>query len=281
MAASVSGPAGAQHGLTGYASLTDDDLVTGEAVALDLPAASFGHRIVSALIDVVITVILLLLAMWVALSITLPIDAAVLRIGLIGSLVAVLIGFPTTMETLTRGRSLGKMAMGLRTVRDDGGPITFQHSFVRALLGVVEIYGLSGSVALLSSMLNTRGKRLGDFAAGTYVVRDRVALQLAPPVMVPFPLQGWAATADIARLPTGLALAVRQFLARAHAVDPEARWRQAGALAEQVRRYVAPPPPPGTPPDAFLAAVVGARRERDARRLGREAALRHRLATRH
>ncbi|MEZ5091307.1 RDD family protein [Nocardioides sp.] len=280
MAASVSGPSGGPPGLSGYASLTDDDLVTGEAVALDLPAANFGHRVVSGVIDVVVTMVLLIVVLWVALTITLPVDEAVLRIGLIGGLVAALVGFPTTLETLTRGRSLGKLAMGLRVVRDDGGPISFQHAFVRALLGVVEIYGLSGSIAVLSSMLNTRGKRLGDFVAGTYVVRDRVSLQLTRPVDVPFPLRGWAQTADVAALPTGLALAVRQFLARAHAVDPEARWRQASALAAQVQGYVAPPPPAGTPPDAFLAAVVGTRRDRDARRLQREAVLRHRLATR-
>lgn len=280
MAASVSGPSAGPPGLSGYASLTDDDLVTGEAVALDLPAANFGHRVVSGVIDVVVTMVLLIVVLWVALTITLPVDEAVLRIGLIGGLVAALVGFPTTLETLTRGRSLGKLAMGLRVVRDDGGPISFQHAFVRALLGVVEIYGLSGSIAVLSSMLNTRGKRLGDFVAGTYVVRDRVSLQLTRPVDVPFPLRAWAQTADVAALPTGLALAVRQFLARAHAVDPEARWRQASALAAQVQGYVAPPPPAGTPPDAFLAAVVGTRRDRDARRLQREAVLRHRLATR-
>ena len=41
-----------------FATLTTDDLVTGEAVALDLPPASLGSRIVSGLIDVVVTMIL-------------------------------------------------------------------------------------------------------------------------------------------------------------------------------------------------------------------------------
>lgn len=280
MSAGAFGPADSPPGLTGYASLTDDDLVTGEAVALDLPAASLGHRIVSGLIDVTLTVMLLVLALWVSLTITLPVDEAVVRIGLIGSLALVLIGFPTAVETLTRGRSLGKLAFGLRTVRDDAGPIAFPHAFVRALIGVVEIYATSGSIALLSSMLNSRGKRLGDFAAGTYVVRERVRLRLSPPVPMPAPLRAWADIADVAALPTGLALAVRQFLGRAHAVDPGARLRQAGLLAAEVSRYVAPPPPPGTPPDALLAAVIATRRERDSLRLAREDALRARLRAR-
>jgi uncharacterized RDD family membrane protein YckC len=279
MSASASGPAAGPQP-SGYASLTEDDLVIGEAVALDLPAASFGHRVVSGLIDVLVTGLLLVGGLWLGLTISLPTDEAVMRIGLIGAVVAALIGYPTTIETLTRGRSLGKLAMGLRVVRDDGGPVSFHHAFVRALVGVVEIYAMAGSLALLSSMLNTRGKRLGDYAAGTYVVRERVPLRLIHPVGVPHPLHAWAQTVDVAALPTGLALAVRQFLGRAPAVDPAARWRQADALAAQVQQYVAPPPPPGTPPDAFLAAVVAVRRERDARRLSREAALRQRLLVR-
>jgi uncharacterized RDD family membrane protein YckC len=280
MALSVSGPPGRPAGPSGYASLTSDDLVTGEAVALDLPAANLGHRMASGLIDIIVAILMLLLALWVALVITVPTDEALMRIGLIGAVVAVLVGFPTAFETLTRGKSLGKLAMGLRTVRDDGGPISFQHAFVRALVGVVEIYAMSGSIALISSMVNGRAKRLGDYAAGTYVVRERVPLQLVAPVGMPLPLRAWAQTADIAGLPTGLALAVRQFLGRAHAIDPQARIRQAEALAVQVQRYVAPLPPRGTPPDAFLAAVIASRRERDSRRLAREAALRQRLLTR-
>ena len=51
-------------------------------------------------------------------------------------------------------------------------------------------------------------------------------------------------------------------------------------LADQVSQYVAPPPPPGTPPEAYLAAVIASRRERDQARLHREAELRRRLTAR-
>ena len=88
--------------------------------------------------------------------------------------VAVFVVVPTTLETLTRGQSLGKLALGLRTVRDDAGPISFQHAFVRALVGVVEIWVFTGVPAFFCALVTPRGKRLGDFAAGTYVVRERV-----------------------------------------------------------------------------------------------------------
>ena len=126
-------------------------------------------------------------------------------------------------------------------------------------------------------LLSSRGKRLGDYAAGTYVVRERIRLRLEPPPLMPPELAGWARAADVAALPTGLALAVRQFLARLPGLDPGSRASVGTTLAQQVSSYVAPPPPPGTPPEAFLAAVIATRRERDQARLGRERAFRERL----
>ena len=263
-----------------FSTLTADDLVTGEAVALDLPPASLGVRLASGLVDVTVTLALLVLVIMTFLIAALPTDDALAHVALVGTLVVVFLVFPTTVETLSRGKSLGKWAFGLRTVRDDAGPISFQHAFVRALVGVVEIYLFLGSPAFFSMLLSSRGKRLGDYAAGTYVVRERVRLSLPPPAVMPPQLAGWAAGADMTALPTGLALAVRQFLGRLPQLDPASRATIGHRLATAVGEHVAPPPPAGTPPEAFLAAVVAARRDRDTARLAREAELRRRLAAR-
>jgi uncharacterized RDD family membrane protein YckC len=263
-----------------FATLTTDDLVTSEAVALDLPPASLGARIASGLIDFLATWVLFFVVIFVFLVAVLQSDAALVTVAMIGTLILVFVVFPTTMETLTRGRSLGKLAMGLRTVRDDAGPISFQHAFIRSLIGFVEIYLFQGAPAFFSALTSQRGKRLGDFAAGTYVVRERVKLQLSPPALMPHHLTAWARQADMASLPTGLALAIRQFLGRLPTIDPASRASIGGTLAEEVSRYVAPEPPPGTRPEDFLAAVIASRRERDLARLRREAELRQRLTAR-
>jgi uncharacterized RDD family membrane protein YckC len=260
-----------------FATLTTDDLVTGEAVALDLPPASLGARIVSGLIDVVVTMILFVAAIFVFVVAALQADGALIWAAFIATMITVFLLYPSTVETLSRGKSLGKLVCGLRVVRDDAGPTTFQHSFVRALIGFVEIYVFTGVPAFFSALISSRGKRLGDYAAGTYVVRDRVRLRLTPPTLMPPPLAAWARSADIASLPTGLALAVRQFLGRLPTLDPQSRVTIGTRLADQVSQYVAPPPPPGTPPEAYLAAVTASRRERDQARLHREAELRRRL----
>jgi len=260
-----------------FATLTTDDLVTGEAVALDLPPASLGSRIASGIVDVTITFALLVALVLGLVVAALQTDEALIQVAMLAAVIVSLLAYPTTIETLTRGRSVGKLCFGLRTVRDDAGPVSFHHSFVRALVGVVEIYVFLGSPAFFAALLSPRSKRLGDYAAGTYVVRERVRLQLPPPVRMPPHLAHWAAHADLASLPTGLALAVRQYLGRLPQLDPVSRAEVGGRLADAVSAHVAPAPPPGTTPEAFLAAVVAARRDRDALRLAREAQLRRRL----
>jgi uncharacterized RDD family membrane protein YckC len=255
----------------------EDDLVTGEAVALDLPPATIGVRTVSGLIDVAATISILLGVTLIASLASLGADAALSGAAQIVSTALVLVAFPAATETLTRGRTIGKLAMGLRTVRDDAGRITFRHALVRSLVGVVEIWLLSGVPALVTAMATKKGKRVGDLVAGTYVVRDRFRLTLPPPVVMPPYLTHWAATADVTTLPTQLAVAVRQFLGRSSDLQPQARAGTAARLAALVQQHAAPPPPAGTHPEDFLAAVLAERRNRDRGRLDRERALRDTL----
>ena len=254
-----------------------DDLVTGEAVALELPAAGVAVHAVSGAIDVVATLLLLWASSAVAVVATADSDEALASTAMLLAVILALLVLPTTLETLTRGRSLGKLALGLRTVRDDAGPIGFRQAFTRALVGVVEIWLLFGIPALVSGLVSARGKRLGDYAAGTYVVRERVRMTIPPPPAMPPALAGWAVGADIARLPDGLAMAVRQFLARAAGLSPASRVSIAAELQAEVLRHVAPPPPAGSHPEMVLTAVIADRRRRDSQRLQREAQLRARL----
>lgn len=247
-----------------------DDLVTGEAVVLDLRPASFITRALALALDLVVTIVAIVLVSWLLFATTDVLDEATgSALGLV-SMLAILIGIPITVETLTRGRSLGKLAAGLRVVRDDGGPIRARHALIRGLLAVLEIYWSFGSVALLTSLVNRRGKRVGDLLAGTYVIRERSPRERTTPVLMPPYLHAWAASGDLARLPDRLSLAVRQFILRAPRLAPAARERLGRSLAEQVLPYVSPPPPAGTHPEDFLAAVLAERRDRDYARLRRE-----------
>ncbi|WP_265521836.1 RDD family protein [Oerskovia flava] len=261
-----------------------DGILIGEGVILDARPASFATRTLGALLDLLavgVLTLLIILALFGALDQVDPGYAPVIFIVLA---VTIMVVIPTTVETLTRGRSLGKLATGTRIVRDDGGPVRFRHAFIRALVGVGELWLTLGSVALITSLSNDKGKRLGDIAAGTYAIRIRGGRPTLAPISMPPYLASWATHADMRRLPDGLALAARQFLARADRLNPASRVRLGRELAGQMERYVAPGPPPGTPPEIFLVAVLAERRNRDwvtARRghaaEGEQAAMLHRL----
>jgi uncharacterized RDD family membrane protein YckC len=258
--------------LAGYDDLgITEDLVTGEAVVLDLRPASFITRGLALALDLFVTLVTFFFMFWLLSATTSVLDRAAGSALVLVVPLAILIGIPITVETLTRGRSLGKLAAGLRVVRDDGGPIRARHALIRGLLAVPEIYMSSGSIALITSLLNRRGKRLGDLLAGTYVIRERSPRDQPNPVRMPPHLYPWAVASDLGRLPDRLSLAVRQFLGRATRLAPASRERLGRALAEQVNQYVSPSPPPGTHPEDFLAAVLAERRDRDYARLRREA----------
>jgi uncharacterized RDD family membrane protein YckC len=241
------------------ARFDDESLVTGEAVALDIRPASALIRAGGAAIDVLQTVVIVI-AVLLALA-GLSVDEAAFRAIVVATLVFTIVVLPTTVETASHGRSLGKLVMGLRVVRDDGGAIGFRHAFIRALVGVVEIYLTFGGLAVLVGFLNPSSKRIGDLLAGTHAQVERVPKVPSTAFGVPPELVGWASTADVARLPDPLARRVASFFSNVHHLVPESRARLAGALAAEVAPFVSPLP--DAPPERFLAAVAALRRERD------------------
>jgi uncharacterized RDD family membrane protein YckC len=84
-------------------------------------------------------------------------------------------GYPVGFETLWRGRTPGKAAMGLRVVTVEGAPVRFRHAATRAAIGLLELTGTAGAIAVIASLSSARGQRLGDLAAGTLVIRERRA----------------------------------------------------------------------------------------------------------
>lgn len=239
------------------------DLLTGEAVPVDLRVARVGTRLLAALIDFAVQVGLVVAGVF-AVNAVAPVAALGLALALVVLAVA-FVGYPAITESLT-GRTLGKWALGLRVVRDDGGPIRFRHALVRAVIGaLVEKPGVTmGLAALLSAGVSTRAQRLGDLAAGTLVVRERTPAPVLVPIGMPGHLAAWAATLDLTGLPEPLALQVRTFLSRAAQLRPEAREQLGRALADRVAAAVRPACPPGTPWPEFLLAVLAERRGRAA-----------------
>ncbi|MFD3452923.1 RDD family protein [Streptomyces sp. NPDC058691] len=263
------GTSGAGGGGSAHEAGGAGRLVTGEAVELGLQPARLPSRALAAALDAVVYFGGYMVVSLGLLAATASLDDAAVAAVYVASLVLVLIGVPIAVETLSRGRSLGKLACGLRVVRDDGGPIRFRHALVRGAVGVIEIQAFLGVIACIASLVSARGRRVGDVFAGTLVVRERIPVPQAPQAMPPAPpwLAEQVSGVDLSAVPEGLWLAVRQYLARMHQLDPQLGWSMAERLAADVSAYTGAPVPQGTPAVAYLAAVVAERQARDARRV--------------
>ncbi|MEL5961079.1 RDD family protein [Streptomyces sp. CLV115] len=244
------------------------ELVTGDAVVLGLRPAKLPSRALALAIDLaVVGAAFVLVSIGLAIA-TASLDDAALAAVSVAAFLLVLVGGPIAVETLSHGRSLGKLACGLRVVRDDGGPIRFRHALVRGAIGVVEILMTFGVVACIASLVSARGRRLGDVFAGTLVVRERVPAGRAAAVPPPPPwLVGRFAGLDLSAVPESLWLAVRQYLTRMHQLDAQVGWSMSERLAGELAERTGVPVPEGVPAGAYLAAVVNERQARDARRL--------------
>lgn len=241
--------------------------VTPEAVALDLPLASVGSRFLALAIDWAIQLALLvgvLFAGGVAANAFGSGDH-----GVVGALAYVVIflavfGYPVAFETLRRGRTPGKAALGLRVITREGGPERFRHAAIRAALGLVDFLLSAGAAAVVSTMATRNSQRLGDLVAGTVVVRERSGLKAPSPVVfaVPAGLEAFAATLDVSGLTTTDQTTVRSFLLRAPSLPAEPRTRIAASMATTVASKVRTSVPDGVSPEAFLHAVLAASQAR-------------------
>lgn len=245
----------------------DQEILSGEAVAIDVQPIGFLLRAAGGLVDMLISFIVylafVLLQVWLSLNGVL--DQQTTRIYMVVTLVVSFLVLPVTIEMATHGRSVGKLMVGGRIVRVDGGAITFRHSFIRGLIGVLEVYLTLGGLAVVVGALSSRSQRLGDLVAGTYSQRIRTPKLGAHAPVMPYELADWARIADVARLPDRLARRISQFLRSAEQLAPVPRARIAHELLAEATPFISPMP--AAAPEQILVAATVLRRERERRAL--------------
>jgi uncharacterized RDD family membrane protein YckC len=227
------------------------EITTPEGVAVDLTLAGVGSRSMAAMLDLLIQGLIALAGAIVLIAL---LDGGVLILVASIALFVLIFGYDVCFEVLNRGRTPGKRAAGLRVVRDTGAPVTFITSAIRNVLRIVDILPGFYGVAMLSVFVTRRHQRLGDLAAGTIVVRDRLQERVhVPPAAPPARVYGWDTSAVTAE---DMAI-VRSFLERRATLTPGARGALAEDLARRLRAKVAGAPE--QPAEAFLEALVAAR----------------------
>jgi uncharacterized RDD family membrane protein YckC len=225
------------------ASASEYQVVTPERVSLQYDIAGIGSRGAAILVDFavqgVISLVLYIALLGVFLvmalvggmtagrggGITATAGFVVVIALFVVALFALTLGYHMLFEILWNGQTPGKRVTGIRVIRENGYPIRSVDAVIRNVVRIVDYLPFAYSVGVFTMLLNDRARRLGDFAAGTIVVRE------GPRSAIGFP----PSSADIdAVRPTTLqpddATLVRDFLTRRPSLAPEAR----AALAERL-----------------------------------------------
>ena len=231
---------------------------TPEGVSLEMTLAGVGSRFTAAIVDTFIQLCLL-----IALLIVSSLGGGAGPLLFIGSFL-VFFGYDVLFETLASGRTPGKRLAGLRVVRVGGGPITFFTSATRNILRVIDLLPGSYLVGIIAILVSSRNQRLGDLAAGTLVVRERLGGRRPPPMSVaglvpidPTLVDAW----DMSSVTAEELAAVRSFLGRRSGLTIEARGRLAWELAARLRPKVVGPGD-DLHPEVFLERLSAAKAAR-------------------
>jgi uncharacterized RDD family membrane protein YckC len=244
------------------ATSSDRGIVTPEAVVLELETAGLASRVLSGLLDLAVQIAALLMASLVITAIALGIgdvSESFFQTAYAVAITAVLIGYPVVMETLWRGRTLGKAWMGLRAITIDGEPITARHATLRMMGGLVDKLvppgGVTGSLFILGTR---RHQRIGDLLAGTIVIRDPQRLGLPPALWFPVPIayDEYAASLDPTAMTVEQYTVLRAFLMRVNELHVDARYQVAQALADRTAAVIGHVRPVTVHPETFILCAV-------------------------
>jgi len=212
------------------------EVETPDHVVLRYDLAGGGNRGFAALVDFAIATFLVfgMLAAWSLFQDLLPRRIFFSTQGLFVT-VTLLVGWSyfIVLEWLWEGRTLGKRIFGLRVITADGSPASFTAVLIRNLVRIVDFLPAFYGIGLLAIVVSSRSQRLGDLAAGTFVVRaprpriDMVALRTVASADGP--------QVELRGLPAEMQRLVREFVARERALSEKDRRRVAASIASALR----------------------------------------------
>ena len=214
------------------------EVETPDHVVLRYDLAGGGNRGFAALVDFVLATLVFVGALYGFSLVTNTVPAAGPFFGLLVLFTFTLAwSYFVLLEWLWQGQTVGKRLYGLRVIRDDGAPAGFVAVLVRNVIRIVDFLPLFYGLGLLMIIFTSRSQRLGDLAAGTYVVRaprpqlDYFSLRTMSPLGAGRTIETRALSGEMQRL-------VREFVAREAKLRPNDRVRIARQIADRLRPYV-------------------------------------------
>ena len=168
-------------------------------------------------------------------------------------------GYFIGFEILWSGQTPGKRKVGIRVVKDSGRPLTVAETVARNLLRIVDELPAFYSVAVVTALLNSQNKRLGDFVAGSLVIREGSLAQMRPEWSTP-QADTAAPIVGVEKLSAEDLALIDTFLARRSDLPADVRSRMASGILERVRAKLPEMPQTGLSGEALLERLAHERR---------------------
>jgi uncharacterized RDD family membrane protein YckC len=147
---------------------------TPEQININYQKAGIGSRFYAALVDTLILTVVITLGSYVNEGFLTEIgDVLGNWLRAVSGIVifAIFWGYYMVFEITTNGQSPGKLALGLRVIKEGGYPISFADSAIRNLVRIVDFLPFCYGAGLFVMLINKNWQRIGDLAAGTLVVK--------------------------------------------------------------------------------------------------------------
>lgn len=231
------------------------NIETPEQVSLQFNLAGAGSRFMAVAVDHALQGIVIV---FVALILGITFSFASARANLWGVAFFLLFifvvdwGYFAAFETLWNGQTPGKKLVNIRVIRADGRPIAVFEAMTRNLIRIIDLLPGLYLTGLVCMVVDSRSRRLGDMAAGTVVVHERVPEDV-PVVLAPrTPTVGY----DIHSLTTDDLVLIETFLSRRSSLGYQARDKIALNLATSIRTKIGLTRAEAPNDEKFLEAVA-------------------------
>ncbi len=250
--------------------LPDDKLSieTPELIPLEFPLAGIGSRFLALAFDTLLqtgvglaVLILMAVAAWTGVFARFPASGvwAAALIVLLAFLVQ--FGYFAFFEAIWNGQTPGKRRQHLRVIKDSGRPITTYDAAARNLLRLVDSLPGFYAVGILSTLLSSKNKRLGDYVAGTVVVHEK-PLEHQMQAGLKYAEEGSGSRYDVSRLSPEEFHLIEAYLLRRTQLAVEVRAQLTGQIIQRLAAKLEISPDDQRRPEPLLERLATEYRNR-------------------
>jgi uncharacterized RDD family membrane protein YckC len=240
---------------------------TPEQVVLELRVAGLGSRFAAVAIDTVLQVVgylLLLVAAFLGVFRNSPAWVrTALPVFMILGFAIVYWGYFSAFELLWDGRTPGKRIAGIRVIKNTGRPIRAYEAIARNIIRVVDFLPAMYAIGVIVMLIDSRGRRLGDFVAGTIVVHDRrdPVTSAGGLMLSDGPDAARLAPDRAARVTSEELTLIESYLQRRFDLDPDVRDDIARQIVGRLTKTTGVEPTGSITNDEFLEMIAASARE--------------------